>query len=98
MIDNEEEIKKLQKKVEYYNIGFLIFVVIEVVLQVPLFDLGIDWSIDSRKPLGIVIFILLVLFGLFAIFCTLLSIKIQRKIQRLNKDYNGVNSQNNSVV
>ena len=98
MVNSEEDLNKLQKKVQNYNIGFLVFVVVFIAFQVPLFDLGIDWSIDSRKPLAIVLFVLLITFGLLTILCGVLSIITQRKIQKLKEDTKDSDSQNKTIV
>lgn len=98
MVNSEEDLNKLQKKVQNYNIGFLVFVVVFIAFQVPLFDLGIDWSIDSRKPLAIVLFVLLITFGLLTILCGVLSIITQRKIQKLKGNTKDSDSQNNTIV
>ena len=98
MVNSEEDLNKLQKKVQNYNIGFLVFVVVFIAFQVPLFDLGIDWSIDSRKPLAIVLFVLLITFGLLTILCGVLSIITQRKIQKHKGNTKDSDSQNNTIV
>ena len=97
MVNSEEDLNKLQKKAQNYNIGFLVFVVF-IAFQVPLFDLGIDWSIDSRKPLAIVLFVLLIIFGLLTVLCGVLSIITQRKIQKLKEDTKDSDSQNKTIV
>ena len=94
MVNSEEELNKLQKKVQNYNVGFLVFVVIFVAFQVPLFDLGIDWSTDSRKPFSVVLFAFMLLFGLLSILCSVLSIITQKKIQTLKKSSVDSDNQN----
>ena len=98
MVNSEEDLNKLQKKAQNYNIVFFVFVVVFIAFQVPLFDLGIDWSIDSRKPLAIVLFVLLIIFGLLTVLCGVLSIITQRKIRKLKGNTKDSDSQNNTIV